>query len=799
MPTDNDADLNRYAVEAAGIGSWRVDLETLAIEWSPRCRELFGIPPLKNPSYAEFLELLHPEDREPTDAKVQQALVQSTGYDAQYRVRVGDNYRWIGAQGRVKCDADGRPNGFFGICIDITERKAIEAAQAEHARAMEVLNNLGARILREFELDKLVQVVIDSGVEVTGAAYGAFFYNVENAQGEQYMLYALCGASRADFENFPMPRATAVFAPTFHGDGIVCSGDILQDPRYGKSGPHFGMPTGHLPVRSYLAVPVISRGGTVIGGLFFGHPEPHRFGAHVERIAAGLGSYAALAFDNASLIAKSLRGEAAARRHEALMRTAIVGARLVAWEYHPDKDTVSYSDPQDILGITRSPFSAIAEWFDYVVPEDRAEVGEILAKSLRDNEDYVMHFRWIRPSDGKIIRLEARGAVLPAGKESGQIVTGVAIDETERLAIMEARFESEERFRALADNIPQLAWITDASGSAAWYNRRWFDYTGTTFDEMRGWGWQAVHHPEHVERVTEKYKQALATGEPWEDTFPLRGKDGSYRWFLSRATPIVDENGNVSRWFGTNTDISEQRDTEERLRRSNAELEEFAYVVSHDLQEPLRKVAIFTPLLLKAAGGEPTKEDAETYGARITGAVSRMQTLIKELLTYSRAVHEEAKFEKRADLNLALKDAERVQEEAINATAARIRCETLPTVRGEESQFSLVFQNLLSNALKYRDPERAPEIDISVRGDAEGFVVAVRDNGIGFHPDYAERIFGLFKRLFKDEYPGTGLGLAICKRIIERYAGTIWAESEGEGRGATFFIWLPRAGDELST
>lgn len=795
MPAENDADLNQYAVEAAGIGSWRVDLDTLAIEWSPRCRQLFGIGPLENPSYAEFLEMLHPQDREPTDVKVQRALQEGLGYDAQYRVRIGDTYRWIGAQGSVKYDASGRPNGFFGICVDISERKTVEIAQAEHARAMQLLNELGARILREFELDKLVKLVIDSGVEVTGAAFGAFFYNVEDADGKKYMLYALAGAARADFENFPTPRATAVFSPTLSGDGIVCSGDITQDPRYGKSAPHFGMPAGHLPVRSYLAVPVISRGGGVIGGLFFGHPEPHRFGPHIERIAAGLGSYAALAFDNASLLAKSFSAESAVQRHEALMRTALHGARLIAWEYDVVNDVISYSDPQQILGITREPFTAAADWHNCIFPDDRSGHGAILAEALRENRDYVSHFRWIRPLDGKILRLEARGTVLAANDQAGQLVTGVLIDETERLAALEARLESEERFRALADNIPQLAWITDSSGSIVWYNRRWFDYTGTTFEQMRGWGWQAVHHPEHVQRVTEKYKQALATGEPWEDIFPLLGKDGIYRWFLSRATPILDDSGKVVRWFGTNTDISEQRDTEERLRRSNAELEEFAYVVSHDLQEPLRKVAIFTPLLLKAAAGESTRESAETYGTRIGSAVLRMQTLIQELLTYSRAVHEEARLDKRADLNRALKDAERVQEDAITAAGARIACEELPTVRGDESQFSLVFQNLLSNALKYRDPDRTPEISISVRGDAEGTVIAFRDNGIGFHPDYAERIFGLFKRLFKDEYPGTGLGLAICKRIVERYAGKIWAVSAGEGQGASFFIWLPRVNE----
>nr|WP_166395318.1 PAS domain S-box protein [Rubrobacter marinus] len=127
---------------------------------------------------------------------------------------------------------------------------------------------------------------------------------------------------------------------------------------------------------------------------------------------------------------------------------------------------------------------------------------------------------------------------------------------------------SEERFRTLADNISQLAWMADEKGWIFWYNKRWFEYTGTTLEEMQGWGWREVHHPDHVERVTERVQRSWDSGEPWEDTFPLRGKDGAYRWFLSRARPIRDEDGGIVRWFGTNTDVTEQREAEEALRQS---------------------------------------------------------------------------------------------------------------------------------------------------------------------------------------------------------------------------------------
>src|SRR6478752_3417043 len=134
--------------------------------------------------------------------------------------------------------------------------------------------------------------------------------------------------------------------------------------------------------------------------------------------------------------------------------------------------------------------------------------------------------------------------------------------------------ESETRFRELADNISQFAWTADANGWIYWYNKRWHDYTGTTLQDMQGWGWQKVHHPEHVDRVVQRIRQSFENGTPWEDTFPLRSKDGTYRWFLSRALPIRNEAGEVVRWFGTNTDVTEQIEAESALRELNATLEQ---------------------------------------------------------------------------------------------------------------------------------------------------------------------------------------------------------------------------------
>src|SRR5580704_1165659 len=164
---------------------------------------------------------------------------------------------------------------------------------------------------------------------------------------------------------------------------------------------------------------------------------------------------------------------------------------------------------------------------------------------------------------------------LPIRNDAGEVIRwfGTNTDITEQIEAERALRESEARFHELADNISQFAWTADQSGWIYWYNKRWHDYTGTTLEEMQGWGWQKVHHPEHVERVVQRIRQSFESGTPWEDTFPLRGRDGSYRWFLSRALPIRNEAGEIIRWFGTNTDITEQMDAESALRELNETLE----------------------------------------------------------------------------------------------------------------------------------------------------------------------------------------------------------------------------------
>src|SRR5579872_3761634 len=223
------------------------------------------------------------------------------GGEEGWRVRKGGEQFWAAGEIAPIRDSDQKVIGFTKVLRDRSEQRAAEESAQEERRLLEVLNRAGSALAAETELQKVVQIVTDAGVELTGAEFGAFFYNVLNDAGESYTLYTLSGAPMDAFSKFPMPRNTDVFGPTFRGEGIVRSDDITKDPRYGHNKPYKGMPKGHLPVRSYLAIPVVMRSKEVIGGLFFGHAEVGVFTAESERGLSGLAAEAAVAIDNARL------------------------------------------------------------------------------------------------------------------------------------------------------------------------------------------------------------------------------------------------------------------------------------------------------------------------------------------------------------------------------------------------------------------------------------------------------------------------------------------------------------------
>jgi PAS domain S-box-containing protein len=588
-----------------------------------------------------------------------------------------------------------------------------------------------------------------------------------------------------------------------------------------------------------------------------------------------------------------------------------------------------------------------------VLESDEAIRNREVVRTGRINRVWLSNYFPVRTADGRSLGV-------------GVVTQDITGRRSHELALR----ESEEKFRSLADSVPHLAWMANPDGHIHWYNRRWYEYTGTTPADMEGWGWQKVHDPAVLPRVLERWTGSLATGEPFDMTFPLRGADGTFRPFLTRVRPVRDEAGAVVRWVGTNTDMTEQQRVEAELResaerfrtlaeavpqmvwvtdpvgrvthvnqrwseytgipsdeayvqgweralypddrvaaartwqaaltdpgdrfsheyrvlqadgqyrwalavavpvrgargrvvqwvgtltdihdqkrqaevlttlvkmrtaeleaangllreevaeraraehraqatavelgRSNEELEKFAYVASHDLQEPLRKIQAFGDRLGKKY--KPVLgADGQEYVERMQAAATRMRRLIDDLLTFSRVTSKAQPFTE-TDIGELVEDALSDLEVRITHSGGKIDVGPMPTVRGDPSQLRQLFLNLLGNALKFHRKDVSPEVTVravpwaELPGDAvpprpggRGYRITVADNGIGFEQDYAERMFEVFQRLHgRGEYEGTGIGLAICRKIVQRHGGEITARGL-PGRGATFIIDVPAA------
>jgi PAS domain S-box-containing protein len=394
--------------------------------------------------------------------------------------------------------------------------------------------------------------------------------------------------------------------------------------------------------------------------------------------------------------------------------------------------------------------------------------------------------------------------------------------------------ESEAHFRTFANNIQNLAWMARPDGWIYWYNQRWYAYTGTTLEEMQGWGWERVHHPDHRQRVVAFVQEAWGKGETFELTFPLKGADGAYRWFLTRAFAVKDEKGQVLRWIGTNTDIDAQKQAEaalasrereaqtlaeelaaanEELRaaneeimaaneelgvingqltRTNQDLDNFVYTASHDLKAPILNIEGLLKALERQLNGRPGPP--ETVGKiyeMLYGSVNRFKSTIRDLTEVARISKESTEDVACIPVGVVLEEVLEDLAPQVREAGARIDVH----LDGEAVQFSRrnlksVLYNLLSNAVKYRAPDRPLRVSIACQQQADYLVLVVADNGLGMDMRQEEKIFALFKRLHA-HVEGTGIGLYMVRKMLENAAGKITVTSQ-VGVGSTFNVFFKR-------
>ncbi len=410
--------------------------------------------------------------------------------------------------------------------------------------------------------------------------------------------------------------------------------------------------------------------------------------------------------------------------------------------------------------------------------------------------DYETHF--VR-KDGVFFPASCNAQpIMRSGNASGIVLE--ITDLTERKQSQLELEDSEARFSQLADHISQLAWMTREDGWIFWYNRRWYEFTGTTLEEMQGWGWKSVHHPDHVSRVEQKFRDHLQAGQPWEDTFPLRGADGEFRWFLSRAMPIRDADGNIVRWFGTNTDIEEAKRLQEELRETAARLseadrrkDEFLATLAHELRNPLAPIRTGLEVLKLAPENEELQASVRETLERQT---QQLITLVDDLLDVSRITRGKLHLRKS---KVILQD---IVDSAIEATRPVIdqaRHELIVEVppepvelEADPHRLAQVFSNLLNNAAKYTPTEG--KIVFTAEQHADTVVVTVEDNGIGIPQEMQENIFRMFAQIERsgsDGESGLGIGLTLVRSLLDLHKGSIEVSSDGPNRGSVFRVELP--------
>jgi PAS domain S-box-containing protein len=388
-------------------------------------------------------------------------------------------------------------------------------------------------------------------------------------------------------------------------------------------------------------------------------------------------------------------------------------------------------------------------------------------------------------------RIVLTGSAVPLVGADGKVRGGISalMDITARKQWEEQLRESEERLRLATKTGKVGVWDWNMEANSV----SWTDSLYEMFGLDRGVNLDATLltnaiHPDDRDGVLEATARTVRSGDPCQVTMRVFNTRREVVWLYASAI-VVRRNGRAVRMLGATVDITELKRTEEELRRANRDLEQFAYSASHDLQEPLRSVTIYSELLTRRCAGK-LDGDALEYLEFLRSGATRMEMLVRDLLAYTQATRLD-KPSSPVDAGAALRVVLSNLHGAVTESSAQIEYDELPAVRVHATHLQQLFQNLVGNAIKYRRPGVPPLIHVSAECRDGSCVFAIRDNGIGIEPEYRERIFGLFKRLHTaEEYSGTGIGLAICHRIVERYDGRIWVESE-RGRGSTFYFTVP--------
>jgi PAS domain S-box-containing protein len=500
-------------------------------------------------------------------------------------------------------------------------------------------------------------------------------------------------------------------------------------------------------------------------------------------------------------------------------RLAAEIAEIVTWDLNiPTQDLIYSENLPELFGHDKNVILTRPQIYTQIYPDDLPILEKAYAVAIKTSI-YKYEARIVKPDDS-ISWIKAHGKIFFDENNEPVKMIGTIMDITDEKNNQEILMKSEEKFRLLADSMPQHVWTSDALGNLNYFNQSVYTYSGIPVDEIEKKGWLQIVHPEDREVNVNTWMEAIKTGNDFLLEHRFRRFDGEYRWQLSRAIAQKDSEGKIQMWVGTSTDIQDQKNFTDQLEKEvserteqleiknrdlinmNIELQSFAYISSHDLQEPLRKIQTFASRL-SDLDEQNISANAKTYLSRIEVAARRMQTLIQDLLEYSRTSSAERVFVK-VNMDDIAEEIKSDFSERIEEKSALINFHPLGEATIIPFQFRQLLQNLVGNALKFSRKDITPIVEIKakrIKGntikhevnypDKMYYHLKVSDNGIGFDAEYNERVFEVFKRLnTESEFAGTGIGLAIVKKIVENHKGIITASGE-KNKGATFDVYIP--------
>lgn len=690
----------------------------------------------------------------------------------------GNDYGFFDASYSPVRDEEGAIVGGLAHIRSCDDRVRTEQALRHEAEVLDTIIRAGETVTSELDLQKVVQAATDAATQVCGAEFGAFFYNVVNERGESYMLYTISGVPREAFSKFPMPRNTEVFAPTFAGEGVVRSGNIKEDPRYGKNAPRHGMPEGHLPVCSYLAVPVKSRSGSeVFGGLFFGHSEPDKFTEASERLVSVIARHAAIAIENARLYDSERRARAQAEASEAKL--------------------------SGIWNTMTDPFVAFDREYRYVYLNDRAveyfnvERPQILGRSLWEffpeakgtnleqelalaaEQQQPRHFEFHNPS--RNVWLECH--VYPSDDGVGLY----ARDITSQKQAKQDAEKAEERLKLIATTTDVGTWYCDLPFTVLEWSAKTKEHFGMRPDEtVTIASFYERIHPEDRERTRHAIEKSIEQRSPYDIDYRTVSDDGEIKWIRAIGRAFYDAEGKPIRFDGITIDQTDRRNAEEALRRSErlATAGRLAATVAHEVNNPLEAV---TNLIYLCQHDPHATENIRTHLALADEELRRVAHIVRQTLGFYRetSAPQSSNLAELVHGVISLYQKRYIQKHVTLHTEFDESVEAMIVTGGIRQ----VMANLLSNAL---DACSAGD-DVTVRifsQDGEA-VMEVADTGHGVHQTNLTKLFEAFFTTKTDI--GTGLGLWVSRGIVEKHGGRIIVKSSTDPKdhGTVFTVYLP--------